>query len=193
MGIPGNFQTTAMGILPHTDVEKALELAMGLDIPFWPQLPKVRYEEDMYAQVAERFPGSFINKEKKRVEFNLETFYEDLEEYLFNVEDPHFFQLTRERSLVLHLFLEKDLRRFPAIRGQMEGPISFGLVVKDEKGKEKLTIVSSVPIFSSYLLSLINCIAIYTFFLLNYTLISFCEHYKSFGLNSSNNTCLLFF
>jgi hypothetical protein len=39
-----------MGIMPHTDIEKALKLALSLDIPFWPQLPKVSFYEDMYAQ-----------------------------------------------------------------------------------------------------------------------------------------------
>ena len=39
MKLEGNCQTTAMGIMPHTDVEKALELSLSLDIPYWPQLP----------------------------------------------------------------------------------------------------------------------------------------------------------
>ncbi len=53
----GNCQTTAMGIMPHTDVKRAIELALSLDIPFWPQLPKVNYFEDMYVQISEHFPG----------------------------------------------------------------------------------------------------------------------------------------
>ena len=140
MTIPGNFMTSGMGVLPHTDLEKGLALAMSVDIPFWPQLPKMRYEEDMYAQVAHRFPGSIINLEKRKIEFNQTTFYEDLETYLFKVDDPHFFQLTPEASLAFHLFLEKDLAAYPAIRGQMEGPISFGLVVHDENDKPILYI-----------------------------------------------------
>jgi len=132
--------TSGMGVLPHTDLEKGLALAMSVDIPFWPQLPMVRYEEDMYAQVAHRFPGSIINVEKRKVEFNQTTFYEDLETYLFKVDDPHFFQLTPEASLVFHLFLKKDLAAYPAIRGQMEGPVSFGLVVHDENDKPVLYI-----------------------------------------------------
>ncbi len=31
--------TTAMGVMPHTDVARALEMAQSLDVPFWPQLP----------------------------------------------------------------------------------------------------------------------------------------------------------
>jgi len=60
MQLEGNCQTTAMGIMPHTDVDRALELALSLDIPFWPQLPKVNFFEDMYAQVSQHFPGIIL-------------------------------------------------------------------------------------------------------------------------------------
>jgi len=47
--------------MPHKDVGKALELALGLDIPFWPQLPNISFNEDMYAQTSENFPGVVID------------------------------------------------------------------------------------------------------------------------------------
>ena len=52
MQLEANCQTTAMGIMPHKDIDRALELAITLDIPFWPQLPKVNLYEDMYVQVS---------------------------------------------------------------------------------------------------------------------------------------------
>jgi hypothetical protein len=30
--IPGNLLTTAMAVMPHTDVERALEMALSLDV-----------------------------------------------------------------------------------------------------------------------------------------------------------------
>jgi hypothetical protein len=39
-----------MAVMPHKDVDRALEVALSLNIPFWPQLPKVSYYEDMYVQ-----------------------------------------------------------------------------------------------------------------------------------------------
>ena len=57
IGFEANCLTTAMGILPHTDIERAIETALSLDIPFWPQLPKVSYYEDMYVQALDHFPG----------------------------------------------------------------------------------------------------------------------------------------
>ncbi len=65
--LEGRCRTTAMGIMPHTDVEKALELALGLDIPFWPQLPKVSFYEDMYVQASQNFPGIVVDFENKRI------------------------------------------------------------------------------------------------------------------------------
>lgn len=35
MTIPGNLLTTAMAVMPHTDVDQALEMALSLDIPFF--------------------------------------------------------------------------------------------------------------------------------------------------------------
>ena len=58
----GELATTAMGIMPHEDVDRALDLALSLDIPFWPQLPKLSYYEDMYVQAMEHFPGAVIDE-----------------------------------------------------------------------------------------------------------------------------------
>jgi hypothetical protein len=52
MAIPGNLLTTAMAVMPHTDVQRALDAALSLDIPFWPQLPNYSYYEDMYVQAS---------------------------------------------------------------------------------------------------------------------------------------------
>ena len=41
MPIPGNLLTTAMAMMPHTDVDQALKTALSMDIPFWPQLPNL--------------------------------------------------------------------------------------------------------------------------------------------------------
>lgn len=135
MPIPGNCLTTAMGILPHKDVDKALELAFSLDIPFWPQLPKLDFYEDMYVQVSENFPGVRIDEAEKRIDFSTERFYQELEDFLPRMEDPEIYRLSGRYSKVYHAFLERDLSRYPAARGQIEGPVSFGFYVKDENDR----------------------------------------------------------
>lgn len=135
LGFSPNCQTTAMGIMPHTDIERALQVALSLDIPFWPQLPKVSFFEDMYVQALENFPGVRIDTVNQRIFFHLNLFYEELPSYFEKADDPHTFRLTRESSLVYHLFLERDLSRYSAIRGQMISPISLGLKVVGQDQK----------------------------------------------------------
>lgn len=135
MALDAGCKTTAMGIMPHTDVEKALELALGLDIPFWPQLPKVSFYEDMYAQASQHFPGIVVDPERERISFNTAMFEEELMSYLQKMEEPETFALTRDYSAVYHRFLEKELNGYHAIRGQLSGPVSFGFKVVDENAK----------------------------------------------------------
>src|SRR4030042_5820100 len=135
LGFLPNCRTTAMGILPHQDVERALEVALSLDIPFWPQLPKVSYCEDMYVQALENFPGVRIDPAHQKIYFDLSLFYEELPSYFEKADDPQTFRLTKEFSVVYHRFLERDLSRYSAIRGQMISPISLGLKIVDQDQK----------------------------------------------------------
>jgi hypothetical protein len=127
--------TTAMGIMPYRDVERALELALSLDIPFWPQLPKVSLYEDMYVQASQNFPGIAIDFDKERLTFNTARFEQELNEYFVKMDSPEAFALTAEYSRVFHKFLSKKLQAYKAIRGQVTGPVSFGLKVLDEELK----------------------------------------------------------
>jgi hypothetical protein len=132
MPIPGNLLTTAMAVMPHKDSKQALEAALSLDIPFWPQLPRLSYYEDMYVQASEHFPGILLDLEKQTLSFSMDKFVAELEETLSQLENPEYFDISPEYSEVYHQFLELDLATRPAIRGQLEGPISFGLNVMDQ-------------------------------------------------------------
>ena len=135
MPIPGNLLTTAMAIMPHRDVDRALESALSLDIPFWPQLPKVSYYEDMYVQASERFPGILVDMDKRTLRFSLDKFIREFEENMSHFESPEYFDISETYSVVYHRFLKLDLSGRPAIRGQLEGPISFGMNVVDQDGR----------------------------------------------------------
>jgi hypothetical protein len=126
---------TAMGIMPHKNVDKALELALSLDIPFWPQLPHVSLYEDMYIQTSQNFPGIEINFEKERLVFNTVRFEEELNDYFTKTEIPETYALTEKYSMVFKKFLSKNLQSYEAVRGQTTGPVSFGFKVLDENLK----------------------------------------------------------
>jgi hypothetical protein len=131
MPIPGNLLTTAMAVMPHKDVERALDLALSLDVPFWPQLPHLNYYEDMYVQAAEHFPGILLDVPNRKLRFSMDKFVDELEEALVRMEDPKYLDISPDYSVVYHHFLQLDLHDRMAIRGQLEGPISFGLNVHD--------------------------------------------------------------
>ncbi len=127
-----NCGTTAMGIMPHRDIDKALALSMDMDIPFWPQLPHVSYFEDMYVQASEHFPGIIVDTENQRISLDSTRFFEELPAYSEKMGDPATFALTGKYSAVYHRFLTQELSGFTAIRGQLIGPVSFGFKVFDE-------------------------------------------------------------
>ncbi len=135
MELDAGCRTTAMGIMPHTDVEKAIELALGLDIPFWPQLPKVSFYEDMYVQTSQNFPGIVVDHENERISLDTARFENELADYSQKMGETETFAMSGDYSAVYHRFLDKELKGYHAIRGQLTGPVSFGFKVLDEDAK----------------------------------------------------------
>lgn len=135
MKLEAKCRTTAMGIMPHTNIEEALELALSLDIPFWPQLPRLSFYEDMYAQASQNFPGIAVDLDNTRLNFSTARFEQELWEYSEKIDDARTFALGPKYSVVYHKFLERDFQGYYAIRGQVTGPVSFGFNVVDEDRK----------------------------------------------------------
>lgn len=147
MTLKGNLQTTAMGILPHTDIDEAMRLALSVDIPFWPQLPKMSFFEDMYAQATEHFPGITVDEAAQKIYFDFEQFMEELPEFLEKAEEKATFALTEQYSLVYRSFLQQPgLEKYSAIRGQFIGPVSFGMKITD-KDKKPIIYNDEVKVF----------------------------------------------
>lgn len=121
-----------MAVMPHSDVDRALELALSMDVPYWPQLPRYSYYEDMYVQASEHFPGILLDMQQRTLRFSMEKFIQELEETMSHMDDPGYFDISKTYSSVYHRFLEMNLADCPAIRGQLEGPISFGFNVVDQ-------------------------------------------------------------
>jgi hypothetical protein len=156
MPIPGNLLTTAMAVMPQTDVNQALDLALTLDVPFWPQLPNFSYYEDMYVQAAEHFPGMVLDVEKKTLRFSMDKFIEEFEETMSRFDDPATFDISEKYSVVYHEFLSRDLADRPAIRGQLEGPISFGFNILDQDDRPILFDDTIRPFMLEFMAKRIN-------------------------------------
>jgi hypothetical protein len=130
-------RSLAAGSLPHTDSTAACQLALSaLDIPTWPQLPRLSFLENMYVQYSEKFPGVVIKNEQiyidrdRDLDPELELLYVA---YLLN--DLEHAAISIDYAAGLHCFLEMDRDRPPIAKGQVTGPVSWGLMVADQNRK----------------------------------------------------------
>ncbi|MFH1243305.1 MAG: hypothetical protein V1689_13210, partial [Pseudomonadota bacterium] len=90
---------------------------------------------DMYVQASEHFPGILLDIEKRKLGFSSGKFLDELEEALGHFDEPEYFDISETYSVVYRRFLQLDLSQRPAIRGQLEGPVSFGFNVSDENDR----------------------------------------------------------
>ena len=133
-----NCRATGIGSTPHGDAAAAVDFVLThfTEIPFWPQLPRRDFRENMYAQFAEYVPGLRLDEADERVFVQLGgDWLEEAEEFYnaFLDEDPARFATSEEYAAGLY----EMLRRGPladawAVKGQVTGPISFGLQVTDQ-------------------------------------------------------------
>jgi len=135
LGFTGELSTTAMGIMPHEGVDEALKLALKMDIPFWPQLPKLSFYEDMYVQAMEKFPGVIIDEKHMRIFVDTNKFIEEIPKYLEKEDNIETLKISERYSLVYRHFLTMELSSYRAIRGQIISPVSLTLKIVDENDK----------------------------------------------------------
>ena len=130
------FTTTGIGSLPHRDPEEACRLVLETcDIPFWPQLPNITFHESMIPQFSEGLPLIRIDEEReviwagKNGAEELMRFYETYsEEWRVPVSEDY------AKGLYTFIKLIRN-RRFPYLKGQVTGPLTFTLGLKDSEGR----------------------------------------------------------
>ena len=126
---------TAIGSLPHTDAVKACSLIAKYlpDIPLWPQLPKRSFLENMYAQYSEGFPGLVIEHERTYVNLS-KDFASSLEKlYVAYLENKiGDYAISEEYAAGLHEFMHHKPEHSLAVKGQVTGPVTWGMTVTDE-------------------------------------------------------------
>jgi methionine synthase II (cobalamin-independent) len=138
------FVATGIGSFPHKDEKEVIPLILRNfpDIPFWPQFPKRSFLEGMVVQYSEGFPSLRWNEKEQRVwvdtsqgfDKEIERFYQHLEEGELKP-----FEITKDFARGLRIL--KDLapedhrKELKYIKGQITGPITFGLALADPEGK----------------------------------------------------------
>jgi methionine synthase II (cobalamin-independent) len=130
------FLTTGIGSLPHKDPQDACRLVLETcDMPFWPQLPQLSFRELMVPQFSEGLPFLKIDETKENIWIErdasdaLTKFYETCtEDCSIAVSGQYakgFYAFTRAI---------KD-KHFQFLKGQVTGPLTFTLGLKDREGK----------------------------------------------------------
>jgi methionine synthase II (cobalamin-independent) len=143
--IKGNCKITGIGSLPFTDSKEAMEFVIDYckDIPFWPQLPKRTHRENMYTMFSENIPGVRLNDYNSiYIDSNAEDEFEEFYQRILSgnnggtiLSDDYasgFFSFQKEIQTL------SSKRAFKTLKGQVTGPISFGIQINDEKGKPVL-------------------------------------------------------
>jgi hypothetical protein len=131
------FLTTHVGSVPHPEadglVDKLIDL---LDVPAWPQLSKRSFRENMYVQYSSLLPAIHEDAEQEKVYFDTSTDITDALETFYTPiisDDVDAFALKHEYANGFFAMLNA-LRHSKGdwAKGQVTGPISFGLTVTDQ-------------------------------------------------------------
>lgn len=144
MNFSANALATGIGSLPHTDSKKACDLIFRNlpNVPYWPQLSKRTFLENMYIQYSENMPGARIKDEGIFIQANGTKFPEELERFYesYLSEDIEQFSISKDHASGFYSFIEnmEKIKNAVAIKGQITGPISFGLSVTDADKKSIL-------------------------------------------------------
>ena len=134
-GLPP-FATTVIGSFPHQACADLCERLAELDVPAWPQLTRRSFRENMYVQYSAPLPALVVDDAAEKIYFDtkdditlaLTPFYE-----AYLAEDMEAFALPQENAQGFYEMLEV-LKKTTGewAKGQVTGPISFGLTVTDQ-------------------------------------------------------------
>jgi hypothetical protein len=132
-----NFLTTHVGSVPHATVNGLTEkLSRLLDIPAWPQMPRRSFRESMYVQYSPILPAICEDPVQEKVYFDTQRDLTDALEAFYTPvvsDEVNAFSLRSEYAAGFFSMLE-TLRETEGewAKGQVTGPISFGLTVTDQ-------------------------------------------------------------
>ena len=130
-----NCLPTIIGSMPHTDPRAACSLVSRYlkDIPAWPQLPKRSFLENMYVQYSEGFPGAVVEADRIYIDTSgdldkpLEALYTA---YLQENYDKY--PVSPDYAAGLYGLLSQANLSPLAVKGQITGPLTWGLTVTDK-------------------------------------------------------------
>jgi methionine synthase II (cobalamin-independent) len=124
-----------IGSLPHSDAREACAAIYTWfpEVPGWPQLPKLNFRENIYAQFSEGFPGLVLEEDRIYVD-RTQDLSDGLERlYLAYLEnDLDGYALGPSYAAGLVEWSRGEFSQCKAVKGQVVGPVSWGLTVVDQ-------------------------------------------------------------
>jgi methionine synthase II (cobalamin-independent) len=125
---------TMIGSMPQTDPDDACRVVLRHlpAVPAWPQLPHRSPKENMYAQFSEGFPGVVMEDSRLYIDRSqdidaglerLHTAYTD--------NNTSAYGIGSDFAAGFHAFVSSRSDQALALKGQVTGPISWGLAVAD--------------------------------------------------------------
>lgn len=139
-----SFLATGIGSFPHKEEGDLLSLIHRNfpQIPFWPQLPNRSFLEGMTAQYSEGFPSLRIDANEQRLWVDISPGFErEIERFYQKIEDGdlEYFHISEQVSIGLRLLKDfsrkSETAKIKYIKGQVTGPITFGLSLTDQEKK----------------------------------------------------------
>lgn len=138
------FATTGIGSFPHRDEKEVYPLILQNfpEIPFWPQFPKRSFLEGMVLQFSQGFPNLKWDEKKQTVwvdtaqgfDQEVDRFYKWLEEETlepFKIKED----FAKGIEFLKALAPTGYSKRIRYIKGQVTGPVTFGLALADQDGR----------------------------------------------------------
>jgi len=128
--------TTGIGSLPHLVPVDACSLILEtFDIPFWPQLPKRSFLEWMIPQYIEGMPYVKMDPENRTIIISRDS-SDELERFYETCKDDCRIAISEDHAKGLHIFLKIIKgRQFETLKGQVTGPLTFTLGLRDSEGR----------------------------------------------------------
>jgi len=136
---------TSIGSLPYQDPAGACRSVVDTfpRVPIWPQLPRRSFLENMYVQYSEGFPGVVLDRVAERIYVDrsqdldpgLERLYTA---YLENDLDFAAIDPSYAAGLAMLPSVLSGTSAPLAVKGQVTGPISWGLTVVDQNRRPAL-------------------------------------------------------
>ena len=136
------FIATGIGSFPHKDEKEVFRLIFKdfSEIPFWPHLPKRSFFEGMVVQYAQGFPSLKWDEKEQRVWVDTtQGFDNEVERFYGWLENGELepFEMTEDFAIGLGILKElasQDCqKKMKYIKGQITGPITFGLSLMDQE------------------------------------------------------------